>query len=290
MTGLAPAIRPLDAASIDRIDWRGDIVCERVAGRSALTRCYARAPLKLLTPNPIGDAAHVVMSSFGGGLVSGDDVPLRVRVDAGASCVLSTQSSSKVYRSDGRTCSQSLHASVATGGLLAVLPDPLACFAEARLVQTQSFDLAGGGNLVWLDWLTSGRWACDERWAFASLRTRADIRIDGRLRVREALQIDSRSGDLPIASAMRLGRFNCYAVLAVIGPAVAPMIEEAKRIIADLDVGRDTSLFASLAPIDDDGVVVRILGPDMRDAQRLLRPIVAKLETVIGSDPWGRKW
>lgn len=264
---------------------RGDIVCRRVGGVSTLTRLYSRSPLKLLSPSPVGDAACVVLSSFGGGMVAGDDVPIRVRVETDAACVLTTQASSKVYRSDGRVCRQSLSATVEDGAVLVVVPDPLCCFADARLAQRQRFGLSGSANLVWLDWLTSGRWARGERWAFESFDTRTDVLIDERPILRETLRLS----DLACANAMRTGRFDTYAVLTIIGARCAEMIEHVTQVVGAQPIGRSMETLVSTARVQA-GAIVRILGPRAQSVQTLLRQLLAPLQSVIGADPWARKW
>ena len=78
---------------------RGSVVVSRGPRGSLVTRAYAESPLKWLTPRAGGDAAWVFASSYGGGLVGGDRLAIDVRVDAGAGALLSTQASTKVYRS-----------------------------------------------------------------------------------------------------------------------------------------------------------------------------------------------
>lgn len=267
----------------------GEIDCRVVNGRSSLVRCFSRAPLKLLTPSSLGTAASVVMSSFGGGLVAGDDVPIVAHVGRGAACVLATQSAGKAYRSDGRTSSQSIAATVEDGALLAVLPEPLCPFADARFAQRQTFDLAATGNLIWLDWFTSGRWARDERWRFRSLTSRTDVRIDGHLVLRESIKLDAESFD--VGSPMRAGGFDCYATLAIVGPRLAAMADAAERLVSSVPVGRDhLTHLASCSRLDGHGIIVRVLGQAAQTVQQQLRPIVAALADVIGADPWARKW
>ena len=50
----------------------------RVDRRSVVRRAYATSPLRLLTPKNHGSAAWVYASSYGGGLVGGDDLRLTV--------------------------------------------------------------------------------------------------------------------------------------------------------------------------------------------------------------------
>lgn len=72
--------------------------------------------------------------------------------------VLTTQATTKVFKSEGsEQVTQSFGLVVGAGATLAFLPDPVTCFERARYRQTQSFRLAKDANLVFVDWLTSGR-------------------------------------------------------------------------------------------------------------------------------------
>ena len=107
-------------------------------GKTVLGTAFAASPLRLLTPADHGDAAWVFLASLGGGLLDGDRIDLDVEVGDGASALLGTQASTKVYRSPpgGAGSSQRLSARVGAGALLAVVPDPVVCFADTRYEQT----------------------------------------------------------------------------------------------------------------------------------------------------------
>ena len=157
----------------------GRIEVVRQGRRSVVTRAYAASPLRLLTPRSAGDAAWVFTSSFGGGLVDGDRVALEIDVRGSGAALLSTQASTKVYRSPGGV-STTLRARVEDDGLLVLLPDPVVPFRDSRYVQEQTCDLARGGRLIALDWVSSGRRESGERWAFTDYRARLRVRVDGR--------------------------------------------------------------------------------------------------------------
>lgn len=265
----------------------GDVVCEVVASRSALTRVWSTNPLKLLTPANHGLAQQVVLSSYGGGLLGGDHVGVRAVVKADAKLVLTTQSAGKVYRTDGLPSSQALGATVGDGALLAVLPDPLCAFANSRFHQRQRFDLAPTGNLIWLDSITSGRHGRGERWVMREMKSRTEIVVGGKVRVRETLSLDSGVG--AIASVMRVGRFDCYAVLCMIGPQVLAMAEQAKAVVRSIELSTDMQMLASDSLLAG-GMIFRILGPDVQTVQALLRRMLQPLDELIGQNPWGRKW
>eukprot|EP00897_Mesotaenium_endlicherianum_P000209 jgi/Mesen1/10189/ME000076S09698 len=149
----------------------GRILVELVGGRSVGTTAYAAYPLKLMLPSKVAlggvDAVWVYAITYGGGIVAGDTVALSVTVCDSCTAAITTQSSTKVYHSDGKkVAEQRLRASVGTGALLALLPDPVTCFKDALYRQEQSFDVAPGGSLVLVDWLTSGRRGRGEVWEF----------------------------------------------------------------------------------------------------------------------------
>jgi hypothetical protein len=107
---------------------------------TVLTRAFAKSPAKLIASKGRGATCWVYAATFGGGLVGGDHIQLRADVTAGARALLTTQASTKVYRSENRS-RQSLTATVGANALLAVVPDPIVCFAAADFAQQQRYDL-----------------------------------------------------------------------------------------------------------------------------------------------------
>jgi urease accessory protein len=116
----------------------------------------------------------------------------------GARAVVTTQASTKVYRSL-RPASQEVKSSIADDALLVVLPDPVVCFAGGDFSQEQRYDLQPRASLVLVDWMTSGRHATGERWAFHHYSSRIDIRRAGRRVLYDMLRLDAeteRSGSV----------------------------------------------------------------------------------------------
>ena len=73
--------------------------------------------------------------------------------------MLGTQATTKVFKSEdeGQSVSQTFSVKVANNATMAFLPDPVTCFQHARYRQKQVFHLEVDANLVFVDWLTSGR-------------------------------------------------------------------------------------------------------------------------------------
>ena len=129
---------------------------------TVLTRAFATSPVKLIATKGRRPTCWVYTATFGGGLVGGDDIQLRADVTTGARALLTTQASTKVYRSS-RQSRQSLDAAVGADAMLAVVPDPIVCFADAHFTQMQRYDLHNRATLIMVDWMTSGRHAAGER-------------------------------------------------------------------------------------------------------------------------------
>lgn len=261
------------------------LAVERAAhegGRSVVTRAAAKSPLQVLLPRNHGHAVWAFLSSHGGGLVDGDDTALAVQVGEGASALLTTQASTKVYRSP-RGCSQRVDAEVAAGGLLVVMPAPVVCFAGARLEQAVSVRLGDGASVVLVDAATCGRAACGERWAFARYRSVLEVRRGERLIVRDAVELDATHGPL----APRLGRFDALATVIAIGPR-APLVVDAAPHAPDV-AGALPAWVAATSPLAE-GTLVRAAARSVDALHRGLRALLAEIPALLGDDPFARTW
>jgi urease accessory protein len=252
---------------------------------SVVGRARAESPLRLLTPRNAGQAAWVFTGSYGGGLVGGDALALRMRVGKDARAFVSTQASTKVYRSPDGT-SVDLDAVVEDGGLLVLWPDPVVCFAGSTYRQRQHFELHANASLVVVDWMTSGRRASGERWLFETYSSRSSIHVEGRPALVDALLLSPADGSL----AARMGRFDVIATVAVYGCVVK---SHAARILADvsaLPVERSAESLVSAAPVGSQGCLLRITGRSVEQVTGLLRHRLSFVSGLLGDDPWARKW
>ena len=267
---------------------QGILELSLVAGRTAITRAAATSPLKLLMPRRPGAAAWIYTSTYGGGLVAGDEIDLRLRLGAETTCVIGTQSTTKVYKSpSGRTCRQTLSATVDDGALLIVAPDPVSCFAGARYEQRQRIEVHAGGSLVVVDWFTSGRRQRGERWQMDGYASRLDVDFDGQHVLADAWRLSPEDGRLD--SPFRLGWFHCAAALVLIGSKFA---DAGNRLLTDaarLPIAPDYPLLEAGSPIPH-GTVLRLLGETPEQVGRRLTDRLSFLASQLGEAPWSRKW
>ncbi len=265
-------------------DGSGAIVIAARGDRSIVARARAESPLKLLFPRNHGSAQWVFTATYGGGLVDGDAIALDVDVLDGAAALVSTQSSTKVYRSP-RGTSQTLRGRVGEGALLAVLPDPVACFAGARYAQRAEVTLAAGASLLFVDSMTCGRAARGERWDFARYASRTTITRGGRALAIDATVLSPDDGDL----RARMGRFDALATAFAFGPR-ARASRDALLAVGAVDAPVRGDVVAAASHLGDDGAVVRLAATSTAALLAALRRALAPLAEVLGDDPFARKW
>ncbi len=255
------------------------------SGDGTVVRAALQAgPLRFLTPRNHGNGAWVYTTTLGGGLVDGDQLRLSIDVGAGATALVSSMGSLRVYRSPRGSTSHT-EARVADGGFLALLPDPTSCFAGARCDQRLTVELAAGGSLLVADTLTSGRAAHGERWAFSRWSNVLEVRAAGRTLLRDALLLDPAHGPL----AARLGRFDALATLLLLGPALREHAAALRAAIDQSPPGKRAALLEAVSPAAD-GVLVRIAGESVEAVTRQVQLRLSFLPPLLGDDPWARRF
>jgi urease accessory protein len=262
-------------------------VVRATAGHSAVHRLRSAGPLRLLAPRAAGRAAWIVASSLGGGLVDGDDVALEVAIDAGATAVITTQSSSKIYRGRAR---QQLAVRVLGDAVAIVVPDPVAPFRGAQLEQITEVALDAEGSLVLSDAITAGRIAHGERWSAPRIDARLALSRAGAPLLVDRLLLDAAGGDV----AARLGRFVAIGTAIVLGPRVADAAAAILATIGREPVTRGADLVRAASPLGAGpggvGCIVRLAGTGIEQVTAALRELLEPACLAAGERPWARRW
>jgi urease accessory protein len=263
----------------------GHLQFSRAECQTIVTRSFATSPLKLLTLQHRSGSCWVYAATLGGGFVGGDAVDINMEVEEGAIALLTTQASTKVYRSL-KPATQSIAARVKDEALLAIVPDPIVCFAEADFSQQQRYDLSRRGSLVVVDWITSGRHAVGERWAFARYNSRIQVCREGRLILFDAITL--QRGTDPLVE--RMGRFDVFATCVITGPLVERAGAAIVTSIEQLPIEHRDETIESAYALQGGGAVLRIAGTSVEHVARQLRLHLNFLSPLLGDDPWMRKW
>ncbi|OAE23694.1 hypothetical protein AXG93_2253s1050 [Marchantia polymorpha subsp. ruderalis] len=216
----------------------------------------------------------------------------------------------KVYKSvEGKMSRHILKCSVESGGLLALLPDSVVCFATARYSQVQRFNLAPDASLVLVDWLTSGRIARGEVWNFEYFKSTNHVYIQEDT----PLLLDSVCLDDHLSPSVseRMGDYHVIAMIFIYGPRLAELRKLVQSNVEKLAGGilnnrRRTSssradqvqtpkqnpsapaFLASCSTVGPlgDGLVIRAAATTTRSMYGFLREQLATLEPILGRFPY----
>ncbi|KAG2186591.1 hypothetical protein INT44_002815 [Umbelopsis vinacea] len=302
----------------DFLPGAGSIICNSFGTATKFTRCHAQYPLKFIpTSTHVDNLAAAYILSYGGGMLSGDEVDMTIELNKNADLLLMTQGSTKIFKDreqsavagipisrlpgrDGPVidgASQTIDAFVSPTSMLLLLPDPVTSFKHSIYTSYQKFHLTSDGTstsqLVLLDWFTSGRIARGEKWHFKKYASKIDIRLDGRLLIRDNLVLEDENKEwMPISSfASRLHPHTCFATLIMIAPGqneLSHVVQHCVEAFDRLSIGQvkaPKDLIWSLSRLRhvENGVMVRVAGTTTEMVKNFLKnEALANLDTVIG--------
>ncbi|KAB5574093.1 hypothetical protein DKX38_001287 [Salix brachista] len=289
----------------------GKVVVEKVGGKSTVTRCFSKYPLKFIVPSKVGpckiDSVWIYSLTYGGGIVSGDSISCEFEIGDGCTTVFTTQASTKVYKSVGSKWSaQFLEVTVGSNALLAILPDPVTCFSTARYSQKQVFRVLLDSNLVIVDWFTSGRHESGEKWDFDLYKSTNNIFLDDNQPLFLDTVLLEQQSISPINERMR--DYQVIAMIILLGPKLkhiqSEVQENVKRMMSEqLHMpfsginGRAQSnsrhftkppFLASCSVFGPKGigVIVRVAAMTTESVYKFLQHQLAGMEPLIGVLPY----
>lgn len=270
---------PASPASIPiHLRAQGHLFLEALAlgERTVLGRLEEGGPSRARFPSSgkRGHSLEAVMLNTGGGIAGGDSSHTRIRAEANARLVVTTQAAEKIYRSDGAISQISVDLNVGEGATLDWMPQATILFEGARVERSITASIAPDARLLLIEPVILGRTARGERMSYGQLFDRWRIRRGGRLVFADGLHLDGS-----IASTLdRRAVAGGYAALATI-LLVAPdaegrldAVREALRLPDDLPEDLEAGASAW------DGMLsVRLLAREGALAETAIRRIITSL-------------
>jgi urease accessory protein len=193
-------------------------------GVTTLAAQSFRAPYHLSKPYWDTDTRTLLVQVVNptAGILSGDRLESAVSVEHGAAVLLTTPSASRIFRMrSGEDEARSLQRfSIADGGWLEVLPEPLVPHRGSRFHQRTVLDVAPGGAAFYADLLLPGRIAHGETWGWDRLVLEVEVRAGGTLLLRERL--DQPAADLhALATLAGAGENASFGNAVFLSPGLA---------------------------------------------------------------------
>jgi urease accessory protein len=253
---------------------------------------------------------------FGGGIVSGDHVHLDVCVQEDAALLITSQSTSKAFRSVvGRPVSTvQTTVTVHPGALLVWSPQPTQCFKQSNLSQNIHVTLehstatstVEAPSLVLLDWYTGGRRNIDDGgWQLDCLKTITTVSyssgVDG---AKQELVFRDASMLSGCTSLQRhMGQFQVVAMMILVGARVQQVAQKLLSTFSsrntydnenchdDIRTGVADGFLVSCGTVptikgQPEGVLVRIASQSLEKVARFLSIHIGALDGQLPYDPF----
>ncbi|MGV8996654.1 MAG: urease accessory protein UreD [Parvibaculaceae bacterium] len=200
-------------------------------GVTYAARTFQQGALKVRFPNVARkQAPEAVMINTAGGIAGGDRLDMRLRADARASVVVSSQACEKIYRSLSDAAVVSVHIALNEGSHVSWLPQPMIFFDRARLKRETHVTMEADATWLSVEGIVFGRAAMGESVATGLLDDACFIRRGGRL-----IHVDrfSVAGDIATALARGAVLYGACAMATTryVAPDAMARIDEMRGLL-----------------------------------------------------------
>lgn len=261
--------RSVDQAAADTRpvggDFSGELYLDMIRGQNGKTVLRDRRqrfPLRMTVPFHLderaGDIAFVYVQNPTGGVFGGDRLRIALNCHQRARVHLTTQSATKVYRSDRAAARQELCLRLSEGAYVEYVPDALIPQAGADYEQVTRIELGLEAVLIVAETIAPGRVGYGERFAYRRLvlQTVACRDRDELFAERLRLEPGRARPDLPGV----LGAFDYLVSVTVLAPE-RDLTDLADEIDDELAMRGDVCGAAGALPRQA-GAFARVLAPD----------------------------
>ena len=252
-------------------------------GRTVLAHQSFRAPFHLSKPYWDGHALLVQVVNPTAGVLEGDRLTSDIAVDGGASLLVTTPSATRVFTmADGEGVSEQRF-SVARGGWLEFIPEPLVPHCGSRYRQQTEVSVEPDGELIFADVLMPGRIARGESWSWARLSLELTVRVGGELILHERF---SQSGPELRALAELAGMAESASFANLV--LVSPRLDEDRTWHAAVRALHGSGSWLGLSPLRGNcgGWSVKVIAADgihlrhtLKELRCVLAPVLPRLAT-----------
>jgi urease accessory protein len=191
---------------------------------------YQSAPCRVLMPRVDGrDRAEIVFINTAGGVAGGDQLDYGATVSDGATALITTQASEKIYGAIDTKARVATSLHVGAGSTLEWLPQQTIAYNGARLRRRTDIEVEQDGRLLALEWLVMGRHAYGETLETGSLEDSWRVHRDGKLVWADAFRLTGAIDEIA-RSASVLGDNQAFATLIYVGPEAEGHLDAARTL------------------------------------------------------------
>lgn len=153
---------------------------------------YSEGAFKITRPvylTSSGEAYGYVMNP-GGGYVEGDVYKISIVLEEEAEVLLTTQSSTKIYKTRTKPAIQEMDVHLKKGSLLEYLPDPVIAYEGSCFKQMMTVEMETGASLICSDIFTPG-WAPDGTlFRYDLLQSKLEVYVEKQLVLLDHIKLE----------------------------------------------------------------------------------------------------
>lgn len=149
--------------------------------KSIITHQYFTSPLKLGTPRSSNDRLHIVFMMASAGILKGDQFSYEIKCDADTKTKITEQSYTKIFDTGDGGASRRQQITLENNASLYYRPSTVIPFQNSSFDAETDIHLQNHSELAWVDIMSVGRIAMNERFSFRYYRNRVRVFLDNRL-------------------------------------------------------------------------------------------------------------
>ncbi|PAV30650.1 urease accessory protein [Virgibacillus profundi] len=251
-------------------DWTGilELDAEERQGKTVTKNLYFQGAFKIMRPvyhQNSNQPCYYILNP-GGGYLDGDTYRMSVTLGEKAKATVTTQSSTKIYKTPNTQAYQETELFLKKGSYLEYLPDPLIAYKDARYLQRNIVHMEKGAALLYTDILTPGWSPEGEHFSYDSLRLINEIYLDEELVAFDHIKLNPNEQDMD-----RVGMMEGYTHLG----SFMVVSEKVDSQLLDLlyeRIQKEAGDFkAGLSELATPGFTIRVLANSTQVIERIFK-------------------
>jgi urease accessory protein len=252
------------------------LTAARKGEKTILKDSYSEGAFKITRPvylTASGEAYFYVMNP-GGGYVDGDSYKVVIFLEEDAETVVTTQSSTKIYKTRTNPAIQVMEIQLKSGSVLEYLPDPVIAYQHACFKQRTVIRMAQRSSFICWDIFTPG-WAPDGTFfQYDLLQSKMEIYLEDKLILFDHLKLEP---DNDLKGIGMMEGFSHYGTMFVIDQRINPvLLDELQNIFETL---LDVRIGISLLAVS--GFTLRVLANNTQDIEKVLNICHEIIRTIV---------
>ncbi|WP_456277264.1 urease accessory protein UreD [Bacillus sp. AK128] len=234
--------------------------------KTMISDCYYEGAFKITRPVYIEDhSPSIYLIHVGGGYVDGDTYLTNLTLEDGAELSVTTQSSTKVYKTVRKPVLQMMNIKLGKNSVLEFVPDPLIAYENSRFIQETSVYLKESACLIYSEIITPG-WAEDGSYfRYDWIRSKLKVYKEEKLVLFDHLLLEP---DQDMTGIMQMEGYTHVGTLVIFHPLINKSFLHS--LYEFLSVDDQTIARVGLTTVPGNGIVVRILGMNTRVIEGLI--------------------